>query len=347
WWRERKVNAPWAERYGGNFALVEMLLAASRKAEADAKRGKRLLLSGIYVLMAGVIVGLVAFIEQATIADQWRYWTVTYPYMRAQVRPYVLSAAKEQALKPGNSFKECAQDCPEMIVVPAGSFTMGGPTVVEQPHHTVTFAKSFAVSKYEVTFADWDACVIVGGCNGYKPNEQGWGGGQQPVINVNWDDAQAYVAWLSLVTGKTYRLLTEAEYEYAARAGSTTTYPWGDDIKLNGQAMGDCNGCGSKWDAQQPAPVGSFYPNDFGLYDMVGNVDEWTEDCLHKNYDGAPADGSAWLQANGGDCTNRILRGGSWFFSPDILRSAFRFWFTPFTRNFFFGFRVVRTLLTP
>ena len=151
------------------------------------------------------------------------------------------------------------------------------------------------MSKYELTFADWDACVAGGGCNGYKPVDQGWGRGQQPVINVNWDDAQHYVAWLSQVTGKTYRLLTEAEYEYATRAGTTTTYPWGDDIKLNGQAMANCDGCGSKWDDKQTAPVGSFAPNKFGLYDMVGNVFEWTEDCVHKNYNGAPTDGSAWL----------------------------------------------------
>jgi len=322
-------------------------LAACRKAEADARRGKRLLLAGLYVLLVGIIVGLVGWIEQATVADQWRYWTVTWPYERAKVRPYVLSTAKERALKPGDSFKECAQDCPEMIVVPAGSFTMGGPINGAQPQHTVTFAKPFAVSKYELTFADWDACVKGGGCNGYKPTDRGWGRGQQPAINVDWDDAQAYVAWLSQVTGKTYRLLTEAEYEYATRAGTTTAYPWGDDIKLNGQAMANCDGCGSKWNNQQTAPVGSFASNKFGLYDMVGNVFEWTEDCRHKNYNVAPADGSAWLQANGGDCTNRILRGGSWNYTPDDLRSASRGRFSTESRVDYIGFRLGRTLLTP
>jgi formylglycine-generating enzyme required for sulfatase activity len=232
-----------------------------------------------------------------------------------------------------------------MVVVPAGSFTMGGPTNVEQPQHTVMFAKPFAVSKYEVTFADWDACVKGGGCNAYSPNDQHWGRGQQPVINVNWDDAQAYVAWLSAVTGKTYRLLSEAKYEYAVRAGTTTAYPWGDDIKLNGQAMANCDGCGSKWDKTQTAPVGSFPPNKFGLYDMVGNVWEWTQDCVHNDYNGAPTDGSAWIA--GGDCSNRLLRGGSWFYSPDYLRSAFRFWITSNARSFSLGFRVARTLLTP
>ena len=209
----------------------------------------------------------------------------------------------------------------------------------------MTIAKPFAVSKYELTFADWDACVAGGGCNGYKPVDQGWGRGQQPAVNVNWDDAQAYVAWLAEMTGKTYRLLSEAEYEYAARAGTTTAYPWGDDIKLDGQAMADCDGCGSKWDAQQTAPVGSFAPNKFGLYDMVGNVFEWTEHCVHKNYDGAPADGSAWIA--GGDCTTVILRGGSWNGTPVYLRSANRGGGTTGTRGNNLGFRVGRTLLAP
>ena len=300
------------------------------------------MLGAIYGLLVIVIIGLVGWINQATIADQWRWWTVTRPYMVSQVRPHVLTAAQEQALKPGDSFKECAQDCPEMIVVPAGSFTMGGPTNVEKPQHTVTFAKPFAVAKSELTFADWDACVAGGGCNGYKPAHQGWGRGQQPVINVNWDDAQAYVAWLSEVTGKTYRLLSEAEYEYAARAETTTAYPWGDDI---GKNNANCDGCGSKWDDKQTAPVGSFAPNKFGLYDMVGNVFEWTEDCVHTNYDGAPTNGSAWI--TGGDCSSRILRGGSWSFSPDYLRSAFRFWGTSDYRFSCIGFRLGRTLLTP
>ena len=196
-------------------------------------------------------------------------------------------------------------------------------------------------AKYELTFADWDACVAAGGCNGYKPNDLGWGRGQQPVINVSWDDAHAYVAWLSAVTGKTYRLLSEAEYEYATRAGTTTAYPWGDDI---GQNNANCDGCGSQWDGQQTAPVGSFAPNAFGLYDMVGNVFEWTEDCRHTNYNGAPTDGSAWLDANDGDCTDHIVRGGSWANPPSSARSATRGWNTAVTRVFDEGFRVARTL---
>lgn len=151
------------------------------------------------------------------------------------------------------------------------------------------------------------------------------------------------MAWLSQVTGKNYRLLSEAEYEYAARGGTTTAYPWGDDIKLNGQAMANCHGCGSKWDNTRTAPVGSFPANQLGLYDMVGNVLEWTQDCVHNNYNGAPGDGSAWI--TGGDCTSRILRGGSTVNTPFNVRSAYRHSNGIVNRFNNFGFRVGRTLL--
>jgi formylglycine-generating enzyme required for sulfatase activity len=327
--------------------FIAQSIAREQKAQGRARRVRGI----IYGLVAVVILGLIGVIYQSFVVAQWRYVMVTLPYWYANVRGHVLTAAQEQALKPGDSFKECKSDCPEMIVVPAGSFTMGSPPTEkgrytsEGPQHTVTFSKPFAVSKYELTFADWDACVIGGGCSGYEPNDQGWGRGQQPVINVNWDDAQQYVAWLSQVTGKTYRLLSEAEYEYAARARTTTAYPWGDDIKLSGTAMANCTGCGSKWDNHQTAPVGSFAANQFGLYDMVGNIWEWTEDCVHNNYSGAPADGSAWI--TGGDCGNRILRGGSWNNTPDYLRSANRVGYPAVSRNYDIGFRLGRTLLTP
>jgi formylglycine-generating enzyme required for sulfatase activity len=267
--------------------------------------------------------------------------------------PYVLKLQAEQALKPdpNKSFRECAPEqadkdyCPDMVVVPAGSFTMGSPPTEkgrytsEGPQHPVTFAKPFAVSKSELTFAEWDTCVAYGGCNGYKPTDLSWGRRSQPVIYVNWDDAKAYVAWLAQMTGEPYRLLTEAEYEYAARAGTTAAYPWGGEI---GKNNANCDVCGSKWDNTQSAPVGSFAPNLFGLYDMVGNVWEWTEDCVHKNYDGAPTDGSAWIED--GDCRNRIIRGGSWGYTPDSLRSALRFGVTTDSRRNNLGFRVGRTL---
>jgi formylglycine-generating enzyme required for sulfatase activity len=159
------------------------------------------------------------------------------------------------------------------------------------------------------------------------------------VINVNWDDAQQYVAWLSRRTGKSYRLLSAAEWEYAARAGSDKAYSWGDEI---GKGNANCNGCGSQWDFKQTAPVGSFAANAFGLHDMHGNVFEWTQDCNHLNYSGAPEDGSAWI--TGGDCAGRVVRGGSWYLTPEYLRSAARGWFITNDRSLFLGFRVGRTL---
>ena len=322
---------------------IQAFVAASRKAARSAQRVWRVVLASTFTLLIGIILGLVGWMNQAYIADQWRWWTVSRPYAAAQVWPYVLSAARELALKPSDSFKECAKDCPEMVVIPKGSFTMGGPTKAERPRHTITFSKVFAVSKYLLTFADWDACVAGGGCDGYEPNDEGWGRGRMPVISVSWNNAQQYVAWLSALTGKSYRLLSEAEYEYAARAGTTTVYPWGDDIKLDGEAMANCDGCGSGWDDQQPATVGSFPPNKFGLYDMIGNLNEWTEDCFHPNYDGAPTDGSSWTT---GDCKQRTSRGGSWDMAPADLRVTFRFFGTPDGRGRDVGFRVARTLDT-
>jgi formylglycine-generating enzyme required for sulfatase activity len=234
-----------------------------------------------------------------------------------------------------------------MIVVPAGSFTMGSPAnelghgSQEGPQHRLTFAQQFAVGEFALTFDEWDACVADGGCNGYRPPDRGWGRGRLPVINVSWDDVKAYVAWLSKKTGKTYRLLSEAEREYVTRAGTQTAYSWGDGI---GKGNANCNGCGSEWDNKQTAPVGSFAANAFGLYDMHGNVGEWTQDCWQDNYNGAPTDGSA---RTSGDCSRRGVRGGSWYVAPVYLRSAYRGKTTINDRNGTLGFRVSRTLLAP
>jgi formylglycine-generating enzyme required for sulfatase activity len=339
WLASRPRNAPEPTEEIRSYVI------ASRKQTRASQRLWRAVVASILTLLVGIILGLVGWINQSSIVAQWRWWMVTRPYMLSQVRPYVLSVARERALKPRDNFKECAHDCPDMIVIPGGSFTMGSPNAEqahrprEEPQHAVTFAKPFAVSKFEVAFADWDACISGGGCNEYRPNDQGWGRGQQPVINVSWDDAQQYVAWLSLVTGKTYRLLSEAEYEYAARAGTTTVYPWGDEIGKNNAS---CNGCGSAWDNKQPAPVGSFPANKFGLYDIIGNVWEWPQDCWHDNYNGAPTDDLPWII--GGDCNRRVERGASWDWSTDFLRSATRSSDTTVSRDGYLGFRVARTL---
>ena len=170
----------------------------------------------------------------------------------------------------------------------------------EGPQHTVTIGYRLAVGVYEVTFAEWDACVAAGGCNDYRPADRGWGRGARPVISVNWNDAQAYVTWLSRKTGKSYRLLSESEWEYVARAGTTTRYHTGDTI-TSSQA---------NFNVGRTVEVGSYPANAFGLHDVHGNVWEWTQDCWNGSYRGAPANGSAW---ESGICARRVVRGGSWY----------------------------------
>ncbi len=252
--------------------------------------------------------------------------------------------APASVFRPGQAFSDALSSGgqgPEMVVIPAGRFYMGcvsgqDCSSLEMPVHEVTISQAFAVSKYEVTFENWDRCVAVGGCGGYRPDDEGWGRGSRPVIYVSWDDAQEYVSWLSRQTGQTYRLLSEAEWEYVARAGSSTAYSWGNGIGSN---RANCLDCGDQWSST--APVGSFAANAFGVHDMHGNVFEWVEDCWNAGYAGAPSDGSAWRS---GDCSERVLRGGSWFFDPGDLRSAYRDWFAPGYRLGYYGFRVARTL---
>jgi formylglycine-generating enzyme required for sulfatase activity len=295
-----------------------------------------------YTLLTSIIIFLLGWINQPYIKDQWNWYTIERPFAAANIWPYVLTPEAERALKPQMSFRECAQDCPEMIVVPAGAFTMGSPTTEanrysnEGPQHEVKISKPFAVSKIDVTFADWDICVSFGACQ--EVRDGGMGYGTKPVINVSWHNVQSYVAWLSKVTGRTYRLLTEAEWEYTARAGTMTMYYWGDDI---GERNANCNGCGSRWDGELTSPVGSFPPNQFGLYDMAGNVWQWTQDCYHPSYSSAPNEGSAWIS---GDCSRRIVRGGSWDTNPQLLRSAARDTRPSASQISNLGFRVARTL---
>lgn len=232
---------------------------------------------------------------------------------------------------------------PEMVVIPAGSFTMGSPKeergrhYSEGPQHRVTFAKRFAMGKYTVTFAEYDQyCASTGS---QQPKDESWGRETRPVINVSWEDAVAYCKWLSAQTGKRYRLPSEAEWEYAARAGTTTAYWWGDELSTN---RANCDGCGSKWDKKQTAPVGSFAANAFGLHDMLGNVREWVQDVSHNNYEGAPADGSPWEA--GGEPNLRVWRGGSWTSDPRTMRSANRGKLWPNARFSFIGFRLAQDL---
>ena len=262
---------------------------------------------------------------------------------------------------PGTKLRDC-EGCPEMVVVPAGSFMMGSPESEdgrnddEGPVHRVTIAQPFAAGVKEVTRGEYgrfieatghstgDSCWTYEGEQWEDRSGRDWRGpafrqtDEHPVVCVSWEDAQAYVKWLSEKTGKGYRLLNESEWEYVARAGSRTAHHWGDDI---GRNRANCYGCGSRWDDKSTAPVGSFGSNGFGLYDVHGNVWEWVEDCWDASYAGAPADGSAWER---GDCSHRALRSGSWYISPWYLRSAIRSSGTAGDRVSDYGFRVARTL---
>ena len=246
----------------------------------------------------------------------------------------------DSAPSPGETFQDC-DECPKMVVVPSGKFTMGassseGGDSNERPMRRVRIDYRFAVGVYEVTFDEWYACADAGGCGSYIPDDEGWGRGNRPVMNVSWNDAQSYVRWLSARTGKTYRLLSEAEWEYVARAGTETAYSWGDSIGVN---RANCDGCGSQWGDKMTAPVGSFAANAWGVYDMHGNVREWVQDCWNDNYSGAPSDGSAWESE---DIYYRVLRGGSWSNVPGFLRSANRD--KGIVRSSVRGFRVARDL---
>jgi formylglycine-generating enzyme required for sulfatase activity len=259
----------------------------------------------------------------------------------------------------GDSFRDCER-CPEMVVLPAGSFLMGSPAdeagrgADEGPQHRVTIQAPFAVGKFEVSFAEWEACVRDGGCNGHRPDDRGWGRGRRPVIDVGWDDAKAYIAWISKRTGKAYRLLSEAEWEYAARAGGSERRPWGDD-RSEAEICRHANGADQRARQRHPgwrvapcddghlntAPVGSYRANAFGLHDLIGNVWEWVEDCWARSYAGAASDGGA---RSGDACEGRVLRGGAWNESPRALRSADRHWDLPDGRHYAVGFRVARGL---
>lgn len=245
---------------------------------------------------------------------------------------------------PGTTFQQCA-DCPSMVIVPAGTFMMGSPEdepgrhpkEIEGPMHSVTIPNAFAVGQFEITFREWDACFAAGGC-AQNPQDRGWGRGNRPVIYVSWFDIQQYLQWLNNITGQTYRLLTESEWEFVARAGSKTAYWWGNKIGVD---KANCLGCGENFNGSMTVPTGSMLQNPFGLYDVHGNVYEWVQDCWNGSYAGAPNDGSAWTN---GDCSLRVLRGGAWGKEEIHARSARRIKSPPTLRSGKRGFRVAMTL---
>ena len=309
-----------SRRTGNDEPEISAGRAAEQSARVNARRMQALL-----VVLAVMLIG---WWQQDWLKAQYQW--------RVVMKPAVLTPVQERTLAPMSEFRECAHGCPTMVVVPAGSFIMGSPESEkkaddnERPQHEVTLAKPFAIGKFDVTFAEWDACVEVGACR-----RVGWGG-DRPVIDVSWEDANLYAAWLSRVTGKEYRLPTEAEWEYAARAGSKTRYFFGDDeAELDRYAWYEENSGG------ETQPVGKKKANAFGLYDMYGNVWQWVEDCYKGSYEGAPLDGSALAT---GVCRRRVLRGGAWVNAPGALRAATRFGFEPVFRGNDIGFRLARTL---
>ncbi len=303
---------------------------ARENAESLAKRRSRIL-----VILLSFVIGTgglaVINFDRLRLASYWYF----------NVRPYVNSPTKERSLleKP-TPFKEC-RDCPEMIFVPKGVLHRGGPLrgspdpQRESPLTDVEIRTSFAASVTEITFSQWDVCANQGSC---RPNVSAgeWGRVNQPVIHVSWEDAQHYAKWISDLTGKRYRLLSEAEWEYAARAGQTMNYSF-QDTYINQYAWYAGNS------RSQPHEVRTLKPNPYGLYDMHGNVAEWVEDCFHENYVGAPLTELAWT--SGPYCNRRVVRGGNWLSDAKALRSASRDWH-PFNDDSsdLIGFRIARVI---
>lgn len=306
-------------------AEIENLLALEK---ARARRN-----TAIAGALATAVIAVIGWFNLAYLKERY-YWFIA-------VRPYVLTTEQVRTLAPRDSFKECAKACPEMVVVLAGTFTMGSPNNEagrgenEGPQRAVKIPMRFAVSKFEVTFDEWDTCVSFGPCRPVS-DDSGWGRGQRPVINVDWNDAKQYVDWLSGLTGNSYRLLSEAEWEYAARANSSTAYSFGDDPAQLGRYGWYVENSGG-----ETHPVGKKEPNGFGLRDMHGNVWEWVEDCYRENDQWARTDVASALS---GDCSSRVARGGSWLNMPADLRSATRYGDPVGIRTVILGFRVGRTL---
>jgi formylglycine-generating enzyme required for sulfatase activity len=248
----------------------------------------------------------------------------------------------------GSTFKDC-ENCPEMVVVPAGRFLMGaskgekGRQAAEEPQHEVTVAAPFAISEFEITFDEWEACALEGGCANYRPQDSGWGRGRRPVIYVSYDDAKAYIEWLRQKSGKAYRLPSEAEWEFAARGGTSTPFAGGETLAPTQANFDASNLPGTRKQGSYhgtTVEVGTFPANPYGLHDMEGNVFEWVEDCANKNHAGAPADASP----RGGDCSRRVAKGGAWYYEAEFARPSARMSFPKGSRLNVIGFRVARPL---
>jgi formylglycine-generating enzyme required for sulfatase activity len=285
--------------------------------------------------IAGLVVGASAAFW-ATTSESQAPLTPSRPKPPPPAANSMPAAPAAAVPEDGEIFRDCPE-CSEMVVIPSGEFKMGSEeTIYEKPVHRVVIANSFAIGRREVTFDEWDLCVAAGGCK-YRPDDRGWGRGNRPVIDVSWDDAQDFMSWLSQKTGRKYRLPSEAEWEYAARAGTESSFWWGRSA-VKGNA--NCEDCGDS-PLRKTLPTQSFRPNGFGLFDVAGNAAEWVEDCWNDSYRGAPANGSAWTT---GQCQQRSLRGGSFASKAVFARSAARFRYDQNVRYYANGFRVARDL---
>jgi len=259
--------------------------------------------------------------------------TATNPKISSQVAITIPPTRIDRSgdARSGRIFRDCPQ-CPELAELPGSTFMMGSnEDASERPVHQITI-QPFAIGRFPVTVGEWRQCFADKACS-YEPS----GDDRTPARNLSWNDVQQYIAWLSKVTQRTYRLTTEAEWEYAARGGTNTRYWWGNQTLIK---TANCKGCGEPHDAHVPLRVGSFAPNPFGLYDMGGGVDQWVSDCWHKDYNGAPRDGSSWERPN---CRERVVRGGSWRSDPTYVRTASRNFYDPAVRYPTHGFRIARS----
>jgi formylglycine-generating enzyme required for sulfatase activity len=302
-----------------------------------------------------MLVGGIACLVTVALILGWEIGGTWSPIKWSRLLPVWISWNPRPMPNVGQSFSDCSR-CPQMTVVPAGEFTMGadaseeGSKDVERPRRLVAIKKPFAVGNHDVTRAEYRTFIdatdrpVDNDCYNEKLGEKGksWRDpgfiqtDNDPVVCVSWTDAKAYALWLSQNTGKLYRLLSEAEWEYAARAGTSTARYWGEEA---GSGNANCAGCGSPWDNQSTSPVGSFAPNAFGLHDMLGNAWQWVEDCFNKEYTGAPIDGSAWTS---GECGGRMMRGGAWNYFPRVIRASTRYHAYFGDRYAIVGFRVGR-----
>ncbi|HMB58832.1 MAG TPA: SUMF1/EgtB/PvdO family nonheme iron enzyme, partial [Xanthomonadales bacterium] len=344
--RQRQDDVAWAlARSAGSIAALDGYIAewpgGSHVAEAHDLRQK--MQSGLNDSASFEIA------TQANTIEAYRRYLQNFPAGRHAAK--ARESIESLTLSTGKNFRDCTE-CPLMVVIPAGAFWQGSAEAselavsLEKPRHRVTIAEPFAVSAFEITMAEWDACAADSGCD-TRPQDNGWGRGNRPVIMVSWSDAMQYAAWLSEKTGQVYSLPSESQWEYLARAGEESDW-------LGGSASAVCDfgniaGNETSFDWRHTdcedgtmastTPAGSHQPNAFGVYDVIGNVAEWTLDCMNLSYLEAPSDGGAWTR---GMCSSRMTRGGSWFTGTRESRLAARFNLKNGDRNDFTGFRVVR-----